>query len=141
MAIRDSEPAAETMGINLGLYKTISFTISAIYVGLAGSLYAHFILFISVDNFTLLHSISYIVMIVVGGIGSITGSVMGAVFVTVLPEVITFLKDYLPAAVRVASSLQAAVYGIILMLFIVYQPTGFYGLWVKIKKWWRMFPL
>lgn len=141
MAIRDSETAAETMGINLGWYKAVSFTISAIYVGLAGSLYAHFILFISVDNFTLLHSISYIVMIVVGGIGSITGSVIGAVFITLLPEIITFIKDYLPATVQIASSLQAAVYGIILMLFIIYRPTGFYGLWIKIKIWWRTFPL
>ena len=141
MAIRDSETAAETMGINLGWYKAMSFTISSIYAGLAGSLYAHFILFISVDNFTLLHSISYIVMIVVGGIGSLTGSVFGAVFITVLPEIITFMKDYLPAAVRTAASLQAAVYGIILMLFIVYQSSGFYGLWIRLKVWWKTFPL
>lgn len=141
MAIRDSETAAETMGINLGWYKAISFTLSAVYAGLAGSLYAHFILFISVDNFTLLHSISYIVMIVVGGIGSITGSVIGAVFITILPEIITFMKDYLPAAKKIGSSLQAAVYGIVLMLFVIYRPTGFYGLWIKIKIWWRTFPL
>lgn len=141
MAIRDSETAAETMGINLGWYKTLAFSISALYAGLAGSLYAYLILFISVDNFTLLNSISYIVMIVVGGLGSITGSVIGAVFITVLPEIITFTKDYLPAAVKTASSLQAAVYGIILMLFIIYQPTGFFGLWIKIKNWWRTFPL
>ena len=141
MAIRDSETAAETMGINLGRSKTLAFTLSALYAGLAGSLYAHFILFISIDNFTLLDSIRYIVMIAVGGLGSLTGSVMGAVFITILPEIITFAKDYLPAAVRTASSLQAAVYGIILMLFIIYQPTGFYGLWIKIRNWWRLFPL
>lgn len=141
MAIRDSETAAETMGIKLGWYKTLAFTLSALYTGLAGSLYAHFILFISIDNFTLLNSISYIVMIVVGGLGSLTGSIMGAVFITILPEIITFTKDYLPAAVKTASSLQAAVYGITLMLFIIFQPTGFYGLWVKLRNWWRIFPL
>lgn len=141
MAIRDSETAAETMGINLGWYKAIAFTVSAIYAGLAGSLYAHFILFVSVDNFTLLHSIGFIVMVVVGGLGSITGSVMGAIFITVLPEIISFTKDYLPSAVKTAASLQAAVYGIILMLFVIYQPAGFYGLWVKIKNWWKTFPL
>ncbi len=140
-AIRDSETAAETMGINLGWYKALAFTLSALYTGLAGSLYAHFILFISIDNFTLLNSISYIVMIVVGGLGSLTGSVMGAVFITILPEIITFTKDYLPAAVKTASSLQAAAYGITLMLFIILQPTGFFGLWVKIRNWWRVFPL
>jgi len=141
MAIRDSETAAETMGVNLGWYKALAFTVSAIYAGLAGSLYAHFILFVSVDNFTLLHSIGFIVMVVVGGLGSITGSVMGAIFITVLPEIISVTRDYLPAAVKTASSLQAAVYGIILMLFVIYQPAGFYGLWVKIKNWWRTFPL
>lgn len=141
MAIRDSETAAETMGINLGWYKAMAFTLSAIYAGLAGSLYAHFILFVSVDNFTLLHSIGFIVMVVVGGLGSISGSVMGAIFITLLPEVISFTKDYLPAAVKTASSLQAAVYGIILMLFVIYQPTGFYGFWVKIRNWCRTFPL
>jgi branched-chain amino acid transport system permease protein len=140
-AIRDSETAAETMGINLGWYKALAFTLSALYTGLAGSLYAHFILFISIDNFTLLNSISYIVMIVVGGLGSLTGSVMGALFITTLPEIITLAKDFLPAAVKTAASLQAAVYGIILMMFIIYQPTGFYGLWVKIRNWWKMFPL
>lgn len=141
MAIRDSETAAETMGINLGWYKAISFTISAIYAGLAGSLYAHLLLFVSVDNFTLLHSIGFIVMVVVGGLGSITGSIMGAIFITMLPEIISLTKDYLPPIVRTASSLQAAVYGMILMLFVIYQPLGFYGLWVKIKNWWKTFPL
>jgi branched-chain amino acid transport system permease protein len=141
MAIRDSETAAETMGINLGWFKALAFTLSAFYAGLAGSLYAHFILFLSIDNFTLLDSIRYIVMIAVGGLGSLTGSVVGAVFITILPEIITFTKDYLPAAVKTASSLQAAAYGIILMLFIIYQPTGFYGLWLKMRNWWRMFPL
>ncbi|MDI6761830.1 MAG: branched-chain amino acid ABC transporter permease [Thermodesulfobacteriota bacterium] len=141
MAIRDSETAAETMGINLGWYKAMAFTVSAIYAGLAGSLYAHFILFISVDNFTLFHSIGFIVMVVVGGLGSITGSVMGAIFITVLPEIISFTKDYLPAAVKTGYSLQAAVYGITLMLFVIYRPIGFYGFWVKIRNWWRTFPL
>lgn len=140
-AIRDSETAAEAMGVNLGWNKTLAFTLSALYAGIAGSLYAHFILFISIDNFTLLDSIRYVVMIVVGGLGSLTGSIMGAVFITLLPEIITFAKDYMPEAVKTAASLQAAVYGIILMLFIIYQPTGFYGLWMRIRNWWRTFPL
>ena len=140
-AIRDSETAAETMGVNLGWYKTLAFSLSAVYAGLAGSLYAHLILFISVDNFTLLHSISFIVMIVVGGLGSIMGSIMGAAFITLLPEIITFAKDYLPEAIRNAPGLQAAVYGIILMVFVIFRPTGFFGMWIKIKVWWRTFPL
>ncbi|MBT4264251.1 MAG: branched-chain amino acid ABC transporter permease, partial [Deltaproteobacteria bacterium] len=141
MAIRDSETAAETMGINLGYYKALSFTVSAIYAGIAGSLYAHFLLFVSIDNFTLMHSISFIVMIIVGGVGTIAGSIMGAIFITILPEIITFSKDYLPADLRDISSLQAASYGIILMLFVIYQPQGLFGFWIKIKIWWKTFPL
>jgi len=140
-AIRDSETAAETMGVNLGWYKTLAFTLSAFYTGLAGSLYAHLILFISTDNFTLLHSISYIVMIVVGGLGSLSGAVMGASFITLLPEMIAFSKDWLPAAIGNAAGLQAAVYGIVLMVFVILQPTGFYGLWIRAKIWWKTFPL
>ena len=141
MAIRDSETAAETVGINLSWYKTVAFALSALYTGLAGSLYAHFIQFISPDNFTLFHSISFIVMIVVGGLGSIAGSVMGAVFMTILPEIITFAKDYLPDPVKNAAGLQAAVYGIVLVLFVILEPRGFYGRLIKIKIWWRTFPL
>jgi len=140
-AIRDSETAAETMGVNLGWYKALAFTLSAVYTGLAGSLYAHLILFISVDNFTLLHSISFIVMIVVGGLGSITGAVMGAVFITILPEIIAFSKDWLPAAIRNAAGLQAAVYGITLMLFVILQPKVFTAFGLGVKIWWRTFPL
>ncbi len=141
MAVRDSETAAEVIGIHPAKYKTISFSLSALYTGMAGALYAHFILFISPDNFTLFHSIAFIVMVVVGGMGSISGSVMGAVFMTILPEAITFGKDYLPFALRNAAGLQAAVYGIILILFVIFEPRGFYGRWVKIRTWWRSFPL
>lgn len=141
MAIRDSETAAEVIGIHPARCKTISFSLSALYTGMGGALYAHFILFISPDNFTLFHSIAFIVMIVVGGMGSVLGSVMGAVFMTILPEAITFGKDYLPLALRNAAGLQAAVYGIILILFVVFEPRGFYGRWVKMKMWWRTFPL
>jgi branched-chain amino acid transport system permease protein len=140
-AIRDSETAAETMGVNLGWYKALAFSLSATYTGLAGSLYAHLVLFISTDNFTLLHSISFIVMIVVGGLGSIAGAVMGASFITILPEIIAFSKDWLPAAVRNAAGLQAAVYGIILMLFVILQPSGFFGFWLRVKIWLKTFPL
>jgi len=141
MAIRDSETAAEVMGIHLAWYKTVSFSLSAACAGLAGSLYAHFILFISPDNFTLFHSIAFIVMIVVGGLGSISGSVMGALFMTALPEIISLGKEYLPSAIRNAAGLQAAVYGIILILFVIFEPRGFRGRWVRIKLWWRTFPL
>jgi len=140
IAIRDSEIAAETMGVNLALYKTIAFIISAFYTGIAGSLFAHFIKYISPSNFTLLDSIGFIVMILVGGAGTLLGSVYGAIFITFLPEGIRILKDLFPFFV-VETGLQGLVYGLILLLFILFEPTGIYGRWLKIKRYWKTFPL
>jgi branched-chain amino acid transport system permease protein len=140
IAIRDSETAAETMGVNLYTYKTIAFIISAFYTGIAGSLFAHFIKYISPSNFTLLDSIGFIIMILVGGTGTILGSVYGAFFITFLPEGIRFLKDIFPFFV-LETGLQGLVYGLILLLFILFEPTGLYGRWLKIKRYWKVFPL
>ena len=140
IAIRDSETAAETMGVNLFIHKNIAFIISAFYTGIGGSLFAHFIKYISPSNFTLMDSIGFIIMILVGGVGTIMGSVYGAVFFTFLPEGIRFLKDFFPFFV-LETGLQGLVYGLILLLFIIFEPTGLYGRWLKIKGYWKSFPL
>ena len=140
IAIRDSETAAETMGVNLAFYKTIAFIISAFYTGIAGSLFAHFIKYISPSNFTLLDSIGFIIMILVGGPGTLLGSVYGAIFITFLPEGIRVLKDFFPFFV-VETGLQGLVYGLILLLFILFEPAGLYGRWLKMKRYWKTFPL
>ncbi len=140
LAIRDSEIAAESMGINLSVYKTASFCISAFYTGIAGALFAHFMRFIGPENFTIMESISFLVMILVGGLGSVHGSVFGAVFITFLPEGISLSKDYLPAFIGQQAGLQAAVYGLILLLFIRFEPMGLYGRWLKVKFYFENFP-
>jgi branched-chain amino acid transport system permease protein len=140
IAIRDSETAAEIMGVNLFKYKMIAFCISAFYAGIAGSLFAHFLKFISPSNFTLMDSIGFIIMILVGGIGTIQGSVYGAIFITFLPEGIRFLKDIFPFFV-VETGLQGLSYGLILLVFIILEPTGLYGRWLIIKRYWENFPL
>ena len=140
IAIRDSETAAEIIGVNLFKYKIIAFCISAFYAGIAGSLFAHFLKFISPSNFTLMDSIGFIIMILVGGVGTILGSVYGAIFITFLPEGIRFLKDIFPFFV-VETGLQGLVYGLILLLFIILEPTGLYGRWLIIKRYWENFPL
>ena len=141
IAIRDSEIAAESMGINLAIYKTVAFGISAFYAGIAGSLFAHFMLFIGPENFDFLVSISFLVMILVGGLGSVHGAVFGAIFITTLPELISLSKDYLPGIIAGQAGLQAAVYGLILILFIRFEPLGLYGRWLKIKFYFEHFPL
>jgi branched-chain amino acid transport system permease protein len=140
IAIRDSEVAAESMGINLAMYKTAAFCISAFYTGIAGSLFAHFMFFIGPENFNLLVSISFLVMILVGGVASVHGAVFGAIFITLLPELISLTKDYLPDVIAGKAGLQAALFGLILILFIRFEPLGLYGRWMKIKFYFEHFP-
>jgi branched-chain amino acid transport system permease protein len=140
MAIRDSETAAQSMGVPLMRVKLTAFTISAALAGVAGALYAHKIQFIDPDQFTILVSIEFLVMIFIGGIGSLHGVVFGAVFIIGLPQLVAVAKDHLPAAIGQQSGLQAAVYALTLLLFILVEPTGLYGLWRKIKHYGAMFP-
>jgi len=140
-AIRDSETAAEAVGVNLSKYKFLSFTISAFYAGVGGSLFAHVLLFIGPDNFTLHESIMYIVMIIVGGMGSIIGSIMGAVVMSFLPEAIRLMKDYIAIFLKEEMTFQLIIYSLILIAFIMFEPQGLYGRWLKIKYHWDSFPL
>ena len=140
VAIRDSEVSAQSMGIHLAKYKTISFAISAALTGLAGGLYAHKIRFLSPEQFTVLHSIELLMMVFIGGIGSIHGAFFGAFFLIVLPQAISVVKDFLPSAIGGAAGLQATVFGIILMCFVLFEPLGIYGRWTKIRAYFDTFP-
>lgn len=140
MAIRDSETAAQSMGVPLMRTKLAAFAISALLTGLAGALYAHAIQFIDPDQFTIFVSIEFLVMIFIGGIGSMHGIVLGAVFIIALPQLVAVAKDFLPAAIAQQTGLQAAVYAVVLLAFILAEPTGLYGIWRKIKHYFSMFP-
>jgi branched-chain amino acid transport system permease protein len=139
VAIRDSEISASCMGVNLAKYKTMSFAISAALTGIAGALYAHKIAFISPEQFTLFQSIELITIVILGGIGFLHGAVLGAAFVIVLPQLISIAKGWLPDGV-VPTGLQAVVFGVILILFIIFEPLGLYGRWLKIRTWFELFP-
>jgi branched-chain amino acid transport system permease protein len=142
LAIRDSDVAAEAMGIHLARYKTMVFGVSAAYAGVAGCLMAHFMSYIGPDHFTLQLSVEYLAMIIVGGLGSILGSVLGAAIVTLLPEALRFIMDILrevnPALVL--PDLRAVAVGLILVLMIVFEPQGLAGRWRKIKRYWTTWP-
>ena len=107
VAIRDSEISAQSMGINLARYKTLSFALSAALAGVGGALYAHKLQFISPDQFNIIQSIDLLLMVVIGGLGSVHGAFLGAIFLITMPQVIALAKDYLPAAVGQAPGLQA----------------------------------
>ena len=117
MAIRDSPIAAAAMGINTALYKTLTFGVSALYTGVAGALGAIAMQFVAPDSFTFLLSISLLVGLVVGGVGSIPGSLVGGVFVLFVPNI----------AEAVSTGLAGAIYGVIMLLVIFVMPSGAAG--------------
>jgi branched-chain amino acid transport system permease protein len=128
------------MGIHVARTKTLSFAISAALAGLGGALYAHKLQFISPDQFSLLQSIELLMLVVIGGLGSIHGAFFGAIFLIVMPQLIAIGKDFLPAMIGEAPGLQSVVYGLILILFVLFEPLGIYGRWLKIRTWLEIFP-
>ena len=96
IAIRDSEIAAQSMGVNLAIYKSMAFAYSAGVMGLAGALFAHKIGYLAPDIFTILLSIQFLLLVIVGGLGSLHGAVFGAIFVALLPPLIAILRDSIP---------------------------------------------
>jgi branched-chain amino acid transport system permease protein len=140
VAIRDSEISAQSMGVNLARYKTLSFALSAALAGIGGALYAHKLQFISPDQFNIVQSIDLLLMIVVGGLGSVHGAFLGAIFLIAMPQLISLGKDFLPAVIGQAPGLQAVVYGIVLVVFVLFEPLGMYGRWLKVRTYFQMFP-
>jgi branched-chain amino acid transport system permease protein len=140
VAIRDSEISAQSMGIHLAYYKTLSFAISAALAGIAGALYAHNLQFISPDQFNILQSIDLLLMIVIGGVGSVHGAFLGAIFLITMPQAIAMIKDFLPPVIGQAPGLQGLVYGLVLIAFVLFEPMGLYGRWLKIRTYLQMFP-
>jgi branched-chain amino acid transport system permease protein len=140
VAIRDSEISAQSMGINLAWYKGLAFAISAAMAGVAGALYAHKMRFISPDQFSLIQSVDLLLLVVVGGLGFVHGAFLGAIFLITMPQLIALGKDYLPEAIGGAAGLQAVIYGIVLVAFVLFEPMGLYGRWLKIRTWFQMFP-
>lgn len=129
VAIRDSDIAAEVMGVNLTVYKTLAFAVSAFYAGVGGAMIAFLLGFLEPQLFTLFESIYYFSMIVVGGLGTIPGAILGAALLTVLPQRLAELRQYLPL-----------VYGATIVFVMAVEPWGLYGRWLKIKLWFKTWP-
>ncbi|MDR5708830.1 MAG: branched-chain amino acid ABC transporter permease [Armatimonadota bacterium] len=130
VAIRDSEISASTVGIHLTAYKTLAFGISALYAGAAGALLGHLMGFLEPQLFTLFESIYFLAMVVVGGLGSVSGSLLGAVLLTLLPQALSGLGEALNV-----------VYGLILLLVLRFDPGGLYARWLRIRRYWKAWPL
>ena len=141
VAIRDSEVSAQSMGIHLARTKTTAFALSAALTGIAGALYAHKLVFVSPEQFGILLSIELAMMIFIGGIGSLHGAVYGAIFLIALPQLIAVAKDHLPAAIGHQTGLEPTVFGLIMVLVILFEPLGIYGRWLKVRHYLETFPL
>jgi branched-chain amino acid transport system permease protein len=141
VAIRDSEISAQSIGVNLAKYKTIAFAVSAGITGLGGALFAHYVQYLSPDAFNILLSIQLVLMVVVGGVGSLHGAVFGAVFVGLLPQAIAIMRDYLPQQIATAAGLEPGIFGLVLVYVILLEPLGIYGRWMKIRFFFDLFPL
>jgi len=140
VAIRDSEISAQSMGINLAWYKGLAFAISAVMAGVAGALYAHKMSFITPDQFSLIQSVDLLLLVVVGGLGFVHGAFLGAIFLITMPQLIAVGKDFLPESIGGAAGLQGVIYGLVLVFFVLFEPMGLYGRWLKIRTWFQMFP-
>lgn len=152
IAIRDAEIAAETIGIDLVLYKTAAFAVSAFYAGIAGGLYAFVLRFIEPEVFTLMMSVLFLAMAVVGGLGSIMGAISGAILLTWLdlrlrnileiPHVGDWLKSLSESwfSITGASNIQFIVFGLIMLGIMLFEPLGLYGIWLRIKRYWTTWP-
>jgi branched-chain amino acid transport system permease protein len=163
IAMRDSEIAAQSMGVNLAIYKSIAFAYSAGVMGLAGALFAHKIAYLAPDIFTILLSIQFLLLVIVGGLGSLHGAVLGAIFVALLPPLIAILRDSIPESMAAFATgtgltligtvgaavggflakpgVEAGIFGLILVLVILLEPLGMYGRWLKIKLFFSTFPM
>ena len=141
VAVRDSEVSAQSMGIHIASTKRMAFAISAGFTGVAGALFSHKIGYLSPDAFTLLTSIQLLLMVVVGGLGSLHGVIYGAIFIGLLPQGIALLRDVVPPAIAQIPGVEPGVFGLILVLFLIYEPLGIYGRWQKIRLFFEEFPL
>lgn len=148
IAVRDHYLSAEMMGINLTRYRTLSFGLSAFFAGIGGALSAHYSQFVSVEGFTILLSIQFLGMIIIGGLGSVKGTLMGTAFMVLLPEIMEALTGLLSGGpIDRALSLRDNVaflremsIGAVIILFLIFEPDGLAHRWQQIKAYWKLYP-
>ena len=144
VAIRDNDLAAQVMGINLFRYKLLAFFIGCFLAGIAGSLLAHWIGFMNAENFTLMDSILYIGMIIIGGLGTTTGPIFGVIFIRILQQGITFIAPVLESTFDLPAGFTTGigpmVFGLAIILFLILEPRGLAHRWQLFKASYRLWP-
>ncbi|WP_461211174.1 branched-chain amino acid ABC transporter permease [Desulfocurvus sp. DL9XJH121] len=144
VAIRDYHLSAEIVGVNLFGYKLMAFGVSSFLAGVAGGLWAHYTMYITPEQFNIGLSISYLAMIIIGGLGSVQGAVFGAVFITLLPEVLSVgagaLGDVFPDVSTYLLAMKQGIFGLVLVLFLIFEPEGLAHRWRLVKAYWKLYP-
>jgi branched-chain amino acid transport system permease protein len=116
LAVREDEVAAESLGVPTTRYKVLAFTIGAAFAGMSGTLFGHYLLYLNTNSFSFLKSIEVVIMVVLGGMGSITGSVIAAIVLTVLPELLRPIREY-----------RMVIYSLLLITLMILRPQGLFG--------------
>jgi branched-chain amino acid transport system permease protein len=146
VAIRDNDTAARVMGINLHAYKLLAFVTSAFIAGISGALYGIYLSYVSVEGFPFLLSIEALAILIVGGLGSALGAVLGTVFIVLLPEAARIVFSLFSAQMDAmfstgAQELKSMLYGLVIILFLRFQPRGLVGVWHDLRRTWVHWPL
>ena len=143
VAVRDHYLSAEIMGINLTKYRILSFGISSFYAGIGGALYGHYLGFVSAEGFTILLSIQFLGMVIIGGLGSVMGALLGTAFMVLLPEVMTSLVgtvgDILPGLSQGVAYIKQMAIGLAIILFLIFEPDGLAHRWKMVKAYWKLY--
>ena len=148
VAVRDHYLSAEIMGINLTKYRTLSFGLAAFFAGLGGALYAHYNQVVSNEGFGIDRSIIFLAMIIIGGLGSIMGTLLGTAFMVLLPESMELLSvalrgswidEFLGLKNNIAFLREFAI-GVIIIVFLIFEPDGLAHRWRQIKTYWKLYP-
>jgi branched-chain amino acid transport system permease protein len=146
VAVRDHDVAAEIIGINIFRYKITSFAVSSFYAGVAGALYCFFYEVATYESFTIVISINYLAMVIIGGLGSVLGAIYGAIFISLLPIVLDILGSWIGmnlfggVSKEFISQLQLVTFGALIIFFLVVEPEGLNRLWKNTKDYFRVWP-
>ena len=142
-ALRANETVAEALGVHVSSYKLIAFVISSTMTSVAGCLFAYYHSFVSIEAFSLFLSIQYVAMVLIGGMGSVLGALLGAFFVTLLPYVVEWTTAVLPLPASITGlvfAINQAVFGIVMVLFLLFEPQGLVGLWRRVQNYFLLWP-
>jgi branched-chain amino acid transport system permease protein len=148
IAVRDRDVAAEIIGVDIFRYKLLAFAVSSFYAGTAGALWTYYLKIANYEHFTLATSVSYLAMIIIGGLGSVLGSVFGAVFITLLPIVLVYVVEGLAslfgfqyaAIADFLANLRLIIFGGLIILFLAIEPEGLYRLLGNVRRYFRLWP-